>query len=120
MCMVIDPTIKSLNKRFVWKIFDKQNRKIISLYQAASYPLGKRIFRSKGPTINDWGYGTNGLHFFLSKTIAKKYASRWGDSYIAKFKVDPKDFLFASHCGEEAMYESATRVGKYISIGNKP
>jgi len=116
--MNINPNVTSLNKRTVWKIFDREGDttgKIVSLFQAASYPLGKRITRSPG-IANNGGYGGHGLHFYVTKSLAKKHASFWMNAYIAKFKVNPKDFMFASVCGEEAMYESATRVGKYIRV----
>ena len=119
MCMEIDPTVKALNKRIVWKVFDQRGKrtgKIVSLFQSASYPLGKRITRSRGSCISDTGFGTRGLHFYLTKAAAAAEASDWTSTYIAEFKVNPADFMFASTCGKKVMYKSATRVGKYIRV----
>jgi hypothetical protein len=122
MCLQIDPTVKKLNKRVVWKVFDRGNtagtgssRLIVSLYRGASYPKGKLVERSKGPSTLD-GAGLHGLHFFLSKAQAKIEAEFWGHTYIAKFKVNPKDFMFINGRRTEAMYERATRVGNYIKV----
>jgi hypothetical protein len=120
MCMDIDESVTSLNKRVVWKMFDRQGGKIVSLFQGATYRKGKLVERSPGETSYTTGHGrhgTKGLHFFVSKTIAKLQASTWPNSYIAKFVVSPKDFMFASTSREEAMYEKATRVGNYIRVG---
>jgi hypothetical protein len=115
MCLLIDDNVKSLNKRTVWKIFDRAEGYIGSLYMGAKYPKGKMVERSIGPA-RDYDTGNHGLHFYLSKAIAKKEAAEWVGSYIAKFSVDPKDFMFASVDGREAMYERATRVGNYIRV----
>jgi hypothetical protein len=120
MCLIIDNRVKSLNKRTVWKIFDKQGGKIVSLFMAAVYPKGKLIERSRSrlsPRRGD--IGEEGLHFYLSKSKAKREAAGWHGSYIAKFEVDPKDFMFAgtSISKGEVMYERATRVGNFIRIG---
>lgn len=118
MCLTIDPNVKSLNKRTVWKVFDKgglSTGKIVSLYQGATYPKGKLIERSRGLTNDGNGNGIHGLHFYLNKTLAKQKASFWAGAYIAKFAVNPKDFLFASNDGE-AMYERATRIGNFIKV----
>lgn len=119
MCLVIDPKVKSLNKRIVWKVFDcggDTTGRVVSLYRGAKYPKGELIERSPGLTTDSAGNGTRGLHFYLSQVLAKKHARYWFPTFIAKFAVDPKDFLFASADGEEAMYERATRVGDYIRI----
>jgi hypothetical protein len=48
MCMHIDPEIKSLNKRTVWKVFDRvEGNRILSLFMAHSYPKGKLIERGR-------------------------------------------------------------------------
>ncbi len=122
MCMTIDYSVKSLNKRIMWKVFDKDFGKITSLYMSMEYPKGKLVRRSKGDSIyrNSDGtfLGTHGLHFYTSKALAKRMASYWPDSYIAKFAVDPADFMFASNDGK-AMYERATRIGNYIKVAQK-
>jgi hypothetical protein len=120
MCLDIDDNVKSLNKRTVWKIFDQSGLDcgpIVSLYQGAVYPKGKLTERSPG-RAREGNFGLHGLHFYLSKSAAKRHAACWHSAYIAKFSVDPKDFMFASKCGEEAMYERATRVGGYIRVKN--
>jgi hypothetical protein len=119
MCMIIDDSVMSSNKRTVWKVFDKSNggTKIVSLYQQAVYPKGKLVERDAGaPRYNN--RGTHGLHFFTTKSQAKRTASNWLDAYIAKFAVDPKDFMFAGRDENagEAMYERATRVGNFIRV----
>jgi hypothetical protein len=123
MCMVIDESVKSLNKRVVWKVFDRpQGGKILSLYQGFEYPKGKLIERSRSeldPTRRGFSgalIGNEGLHFYLTKAIALEEAAIWSGSYIAKFKVIPKDFMYASVDGREAMYERAWRVGNYIKV----
>lgn len=118
MCLDINDSIKSLNKRIVWKIFDKESGKITSLYRAASYPKGKLVERSQG-IAREGDYGVHGLHFYLSKAKALAAAKCWKNSYIAKFAVDPKDFMFADLNGHEAMYERATRIGNYIKVRGK-
>jgi len=123
MCMTIDPKVKKLSKRVVWKVFDKPfgRRTIVSLFKGAKYPKGKLVERSPGNT--SWTdfhrllRSGSGLYFYLTKEIAEQEASKWPDSYIAKFKVSPKDFIFASDDGREAMYERATRVGNFIKVG---
>jgi len=124
MCMAIDESVKSSNKRVVWKVFDiQQGGKILSLFQAFEYPKGKLIERSRNHDVptrrNPAGslLGGEGLHFYSSKAIAVAQAKLWSDSYIAKFAVDPADFMFASVDGKELMYERATRVGNYIRVG---
>lgn len=117
MCLQIDDDVLSLNKRIVWKVFDRQQGKIASLYKGAEYPKGKLVERSPGdPTQYGRDRAGHGLHFYLSKAIAKREAGYWDGSYIAKFAVDPSDFMFASTDGKEAMYERATRVGNYIKV----
>jgi hypothetical protein len=119
MCLTIDDSVTSLNKRIVWKVFDRSfGNGITSLYQGAVYPKGKLVERSPGIS-NDNGTGTHGLHFYLSKAIARRNAQGWHDSYIAKFAVDPKDFMFANVDGDKAMYQRATRVGSFIKVGFK-
>lgn len=119
MCLIIDTSVTSLNKRTVWKVFDRagsdRRGKIVSLYMAAEYPKGKLIERSSGRTTAEDGTGTRGLHFYVSKTRAKREAKLWYKTYIAKFTVDPNDFMFASADGE-VMYERATRVGNYVRV----
>ena len=115
MCLEIDPKVKKLRNHVVWKIFDLQDSKIVSLFLAATYRKGKLITRDVGVT-NENGSGLHGLHFFRSKAKALREARSWPDSYIAKFAVDPADFMFASIDGNEAMYERATRVGPYIKV----
>ena len=124
MCMAIDESVKSSNKRVVWKVFDiQQGGKILSLFQAFEYPKGKLIERSRNhvPTRRRSGdgvlLGAEGLHFYSSKAIAVAEANTWLNSYVAKFAVDPADFMFASVDGKELMYERATRVGNYIRVG---
>lgn len=116
MCLEIDYSKKSLNKRIVWKVFDRQGGKIASLFQAAIYPKGKLVNRSVGVPDDGNGYGGHGLHFFTSKAFAKAMAYTWAHTYIAKFAVDPADFMFASTDGKEAMYERATRIGNFIKM----
>jgi hypothetical protein len=118
MCLEIDDNVKSLNKRTVWKVFDQNGLDfgpIVSLYQGASYPKGKLIERSQG-IARHGDYGHHGLHLYLKKSVAKRNAAGWNSAYIAKFSVDPDDFLFASQCGKVAIYQRATRVGNYIRI----
>lgn len=115
MCLEIDPKVTSLNKRVVWKVFDKPDGKIVSLYMGATYPKGKLVERSPGPA-SEGGQCSYGLHFYLSKSRAKREARNWDDSYIAKFAVDPKDFMFVSVDGYEVTYERATRVGNFIKV----
>ena len=124
MCMRIDESVKSSNKRVVWKVFDRPtggSGKIVSLYRASKYPKGKLIERSR-ITITVYRhcdgtlYGNEGLHFYSSKTIAVDQAKSGSYTYIAKFAVDPADFMFASTDGRELMYERATRVGNYIKV----
>jgi hypothetical protein len=121
--MLIDESVKSSNKRVVWKVFDRsQGGKILSLYQAFEYPKGKLIERSRdddAPTYRRSDgdlIGSEGLHFYSSKAIAVAWAKGWPGSYIAKFAVDPADFMFASDDGSALMYERATRVGNYIRV----
>jgi hypothetical protein len=115
MCLVIDDRIKSLNKRIVWKVFERRGDKIVSLFQGASYPKGKLIKRSKGEPRED-GLGTHGLHFYTTKARALREANFWPGTYIARFAVDPADFMFAGG-KSAAMYERATRIGPYIKVG---
>jgi hypothetical protein len=122
MCNAIDPSVTSLNKRTVWKIFEKQDGKIVSLFMSDVYPKNKLIGRSQGATSYisyDGELRTlAGLYFYLSKAAAKREAARWYKSYIAKFKVSPEDFLHASYKYEPvATYERATRVGDFIKAG---
>jgi hypothetical protein len=124
--MRIDESVKSSNKRVVWKIFDRPlGGKILSLFQSFEYPKGKLIERSRlyasatSRSIYGGLIGTEGLHFYSSKAIAVAEAKTWPDSYIAKFAVDPADFMFASLDGNELMYERATRVGNYIKARGK-
>jgi hypothetical protein len=114
MCLIIDDSIKSLKNRVVWKVFDKPDGKIVSLFQAAVYPKGKLIVRDSGIT-REGDYGYHGLHFYRSKAGALAEAQTWYGAYIAKFAVDPADFMFAN--ANEVMYEKATRVGNYIRVG---
>lgn len=121
MCMRIDLSVESLNKRVVWKVFDKSSGAIRSLFEYAEYPKRKLVVRSEGPTyvIDDLYRGTfahHGLYFYTSKAAALEEAKRWGGSYIAKFEVDPRDFLHASEDGDRATYERAKRVGNYIRV----
>jgi hypothetical protein len=119
MCLDIDPEIKTLKNRVVWKVFDKEAGKIASLYKGAVYPKGKLVERSPGPTTtimyDGKVFGTRGLHFFRSKALALAEARTWHGTYIAKFAVNPADFMFANK--EEAMYERATRIGNFIKVG---
>lgn len=116
MCLTIDSNVTSLNKRTVWKVFDKPDGKIVSLYMGATYPKGKLVERSPGPASEN-GQCSYGLHFFLRKSRAKHAAKWYTNSYIAKFAVDPKDFMFVSTDGDEVTYERATRVGNFIKVG---
>jgi len=124
MCMRIDLSVESLNKRVVWKVFDKSSGAIRSLFEYAEYPKRKLVVRSEGPTHvsdDDDLYGghrrsRHGLYFYTSKAAALEEAKRWGGSYIAKFEVDPRDFLHASEDGDRATYERAKRVGNYIKV----
>jgi len=121
MCLQIDESVKSSRKRTVWKVFDKSTGKIGSLIRGSYYPKGKLIERSR-ITITVYRhcdgtlYGNEGLHFYSSKAIAVAEANTWLNSYVAKFAVDPADFMFASTDGRELMYERATRVGNYIKV----
>jgi hypothetical protein len=115
MCLVIDFSIHSMKNRVVWKVFDRQEGRTVSLYQGAVYPKGKLVIRDAG-NVHSHGHGSHGLHFFTSKSLAKRHAKLWADAYIAKFTVNPLDFMFANASGEEAMYEKATRVGNYIRV----
>jgi hypothetical protein len=118
MCIDID-FAKSLSKRTVWKVFDHQGLNsgpIVSLYRGASYPKGEPVERSPGPVLAKDGQSANGLYFYVSKAIATREAKNFYCAYIAKFSVDPDDFLFASQCGKVAIYQRATRVGNYIRI----
>jgi hypothetical protein len=121
MCNAIALSVTSLNKRTVWKIFEKKDGKIVSLFMGGVYPKNKLIGRSQGATsyINYEGELRTlaGLYFYLSKAAAKREAATWGDSYIAKFKVSPKDFLHAGSEDPVATYERATRVGNFIKVG---
>jgi hypothetical protein len=124
--MRIDESVKSSNKRVVWKVFDRpQGGKILSLFLSFEYPKGKLIERSRNrdvPTRRSGDgvlLGAEGLHFYSSKAIAVAQAKTWPDSYIAKFAVNPADFMFASVDGNELMYERATRVGNYIKVRGK-
>lgn len=122
MCMNIDESVKSSRKRIVWKVFDKDTGRIGSLYRGFYYPKGKLIersrdldaptFRNRSGTLN----GTEGLHFYSSKAAAVAVAKNFYLSYIARFAVDPADFMFASTDGKQLMYERATRVGSYIRV----
>jgi hypothetical protein len=124
--MLIDESVKSSNKRVVWKVFDRpQGGKILSLYQSFEYPKGKLIERSRDHDASSYRrsdgvlIGNEGLHFYSSKAIAVAVAKTWSDTYIAKFAVDPADFMFTSDDGNELMYERATRVGNYIRVRGK-
>jgi hypothetical protein len=124
--MRIDESVKSSNKRVVWKIFYRQlGGKILSLFQSFEYPKGKLIERSRvyasaaSRSIYGVLIGIEGLHFYSSKAIAVAQAKPWSERYIAKFAVDPADFMFASLDGNELMYERATRVGNYIKVRGK-
>jgi hypothetical protein len=126
--MTIDESVKSSRKRIVWKVFDKDTGRIGSLYRGFYYPKGKLIERSRdldAPTFrnaptpsNIYGTlnGTEGLHFYSSKAAAVAVAKNFYLSYIARFAVDPADFMFASTDGKQLMYERATRVGSYIRV----
>ena len=117
MCLDIDPEIKTLKNRVVWKVFDKDTGEIASLYRGAVYPKGKLIERSPGLTTFEYEgkvIGTHGLHFFRSKKLALAEARTWRNAYIAKFAVNPADFMFANRT--EVMYESATRIGDFIKV----
>lgn len=116
MCLEIDYSKKSLNKRIVWKVFGRQGGKIVSLFQAAIYPKGKLVNRNVGIPDDGYGYSGHGLHFFTSKAFAKALANAWSHTYIAKFAVDPVDFMFASKDGKKAIYERATRIGNFIKM----
>ena len=120
MCLDIDPEIKTLKNRVVWKVFDKETGKIASLHRGAVYPKGKLVERSPGPTtmtmFEDIVVGTRGLHFFRSKALALAEArALQHNTYIAKFAVNPADFMFAN--STEVMYERATRIGNFIKVG---
>lgn len=124
MSIVIDESVTSLSKRVVWKVFDKEGLntrgRIASLFRAAIYPKGKIIERSKGPTKYDVGRGLgsrseHGLYFYTSKAEALAAAKSWPCTYIAKFAVDPADFMFADGHGQ-AVYQRAARVGNYIRV----
>jgi hypothetical protein len=119
MCLTIDDSVTSLNKGTVWKVFDRQDGPIVSLFKQVVYPKGKLIERSTG-AAREGNTGHHGLHFFLSKRLAKREASTWHNSYIAKFKVNPTDFMFINPKKTEAMYERATRVGNYIKVEYEP
>ena len=89
MCLDIDPEIKTLKNRVVWKVFDKETGKIASLHRGAVYPKGKLVERSPGPTtmtmFEDIVVGTRGLHFFRSKALALAEArALQHNTYIAK------------------------------------
>lgn len=115
MCLLVDSQVKSLNKRIVWKIFDRPEGKLVSLYHAAEYPLNKTITRGCiDPPLA--GILEHGLHFYLTKRAAMAEAKHWASAHIAKFSVDPKDFLAADVDGETVAYHKATRVGKYIRV----
>lgn len=121
MCLKIDITVTSLSKRTVWKVFDSQNGEIVSLYKGAKYPKGKLIERSRGNPVDkrfpwEGPRGTHGLHFYTSKARAKAEANIWSSSYIAKFSVDPQDFMYMNASKSEAMYQRATRVGNFIKV----
>lgn len=127
MCLRIDESVKSLNKRIVWKVFDKSgpNGAIVSLFQGYVYPqIGVQVERSHDSDspfyANSDGSrtGNEGLHFYLSKARALSEAKTWSNSFIARFEVDPADFMFADGEGA-AMYERATRVGPYIKVRGK-
>ena len=127
MCLEIDESVKSLNKRIVWKVFDKSgpNDATASLFQSYVYPrIGVQVERSHDSdspfyTESDGSrIGREGLHFYLSKARALSEAKSWRDSFIARFEVDPADFMF-SNGADEAMYERATRVGPYIRVRGK-
>ena len=116
MCMIIDHSVTSLNKRTVWKVFQKEtDGRIVSLYMGHPYPLNKKIVRSRGRT-SDGSMGTHGIHVYLNKKDALAEAINWQRSYIAKLRVQPSDFLFAGKDSDagKAMYESATRIGTFI------
>jgi hypothetical protein len=126
MSMRIDESVKSSNKRVVWKVFDRTpDGKILSFYQSFEYPKGKLIERSRDHDAPSYRrsdgdlIGSEGLHFYSSKAIAVARAKEWHVSYIAKFAVDPADFMFANKDGSELMYERATRVGNYIKVSGK-
>jgi hypothetical protein len=124
MCLMIDKRIKSLSQRTVWKVFDQDicrgHKRVVSLFAGTEYPKGKLVTRSEGPR-SERNYrgdliGTHGLHFYRTEAIARSVAKTWFNVYIAKCAVDPKDFMFASLDGREAMYERATRVGNFIKV----
>jgi len=58
MGMQIDITVKSLNQRVMWKVFDEKYGKISSLYKGFTYRKGKMIERSVGNTALDYGDGS--------------------------------------------------------------
>jgi hypothetical protein len=120
MCMTIDTAVTKLNKRIVWKVFDKESGKIASLYKGVKYPKGELVERSRGPTTraNADGVAVSGagLYFYRTRAIAKSEAARWYGAYIAKCRVSPKDFIAASCDVREVMYERAKRVGSYIRV----
>jgi hypothetical protein len=121
MCMRIDTSVTSLNKRTVWKVFDKQPEGIVSLFMATKYPKGKQVQRSAGPAhfvadTDGSARSSHGLYFFTSKALATRMAERWPDSYIARFAVSSEDFMFTNKDLTEAVYARATRVGNYIRV----
>lgn len=86
MCLEINPDVKSLNKRIVWKVFDKLDGKIVSLFQAATYPKGKLVTRDAGTTNKD-GRGYHGLHFFVSKATAKREAQTCSGALTLEYRA---------------------------------
>lgn len=115
MCLAVNPDVKSLSKRIVWKVFDKPYGRIVSLFRECFYPLGKLITRDQVQAPSD-GYLSHGIHVYLSKRAARSEAAAWTGAYIAKLKVDPKDFLAADPDGQTAAYHAATRIGKFIPV----
>lgn len=124
MCFIIDPTVTSLNKRVVWKVFQRQGGVISSIYFEAIYPKGVRVERSAGVTkapslpFGDRMQSSRGLYVYTSKRAALGMAREWADTYIAKLSVHPAEFLH-SDGGDVASYTSATRVGNFIKVTRK-
>jgi hypothetical protein len=117
MCLHIDDSAAPLTRRVVWKVFvrDTSDGPIVSAFRRATYPKGKLIERSRGQKREDHR-GLHGLHFITTKARALAYAKNWYYAYIAKFAVNPKDFMFVNAERTEAMYERATRIGPYIKV----
>lgn len=122
MCFIIDPTVTSLNKRVVWKVFQRQDGVISSLFLKAIYPKGVRVERSAGatklPLPAQYGnrmHSSHGVYVYTSKRAALRMAREWDNTYIAKLSVYPAEFLH-SDGGDVAAYTSATRVGNFIKV----